>query len=105
MAVVICVAVLFFIWFVHTGVKKNNFNIWDLVQDVKAEGMRVASVIKSTFVSSFLVSTMVIIDQEFKNTLTEGMFGLYLGTWCASLIAKVVFDKSGPIAIPTAGDK
>lgn len=89
----VAIVLVYLIW---DGKRKNNFNPWDLIQDVRAEGVRVASLIKTSFMAAFLVSTMVVLDQEFKNTLSEGIFMAYLGTWCASLIAKVVFDKQDP---------
>jgi hypothetical protein len=47
----------------------------------------------------------VIVDQEIKGTMTEGVFLAYLGVWCASLIAKVVFDKKDMPALPARGGR
>lgn len=104
MVIALLIVALVMIYIVYQGTRHNHFNPWDLVQDVKADGSRVASGIKTTYQAAFLLSSYVIIDQEVKNSLTEGIFIAYLGTWCASLIAKVVFDKDGPIKIP-GGDR
>lgn len=71
----------------------NNFNAWDLVMDLKPDGTRVTSGIKFAYQCAFVLSSWVVIDNQIKGTLTEGIFGLYLSVWCASLIAKVVWDK------------
>lgn len=85
---------------IYRGVKANHFNPYDLVQDIKADGSRVASGIKITYQAAFVISSWVVIDQEIKGTLNDAIFAGYLATWCASLIAKVVWDKQEPIRIP-----
>ncbi len=94
--IVLAIVIVTFLYLIWQGNKKNNFNIWDLFQDVRDDGRRIASGIKCTYQVAFLLSSWVIIDQEIKGTLADAVFGLYLGTWCASLIAKVVFDKQAP---------
>jgi hypothetical protein len=82
----------YFIWKAQQD-SQNSFDVFDLLMDDLPNDRRKASVIKTTFMSAFIISSWVVIDQEIKLKLTEGVFGLYMGTWCASLIAKVVFDK------------
>jgi hypothetical protein len=82
---------------------RNQFNVFDLIADRMPDGTRRASGIKTAYMAAFLASTWVVIDQEIKLKLTEGIFGLYLATWCASLIAKVVFDKKDAPSFPPIG--
>lgn len=96
----LCIAA-FILWQAQRSHGKNTFDIWDLVMDTLPDGTRRASGIKSAFQTAFVLSSWVIVDQEIKGTLNDAVFGLYLGTWCASLIAKVVFDKQDP---PKLGD-
>jgi hypothetical protein len=98
--IVLGIVLVTFLYLIWQGNKKNSFNIWDLFQDIKCDGTRVASGIKCAYQVSFLLSSWVIIDQEIKGSLSEGVFLAYLGTWCLSLIAKVVFDKQDPPKIP-----
>ena len=104
LALVAC-GVIYMLWQGQRDNGKNSFDVWDLIMDRLPDGTRRASGIKYAYQMAFLLSSWVVVDNEIKSTLTEGIFGLYLGTWCASLIAKVVFDKSDPIKFPTAGDK
>lgn len=46
------------------------------------------------------VSTWVVVDNQVKGTLTEGLFGLWLGAWVGPIIARLVFDKKD---MPTPG--
>lgn len=94
----------YFLWQGQRRSGQNTFDVWDLVMDRFPDGTRRASGIKSTYQVAFLVSTWVIVDQEIKGTLNDAIFGLYLGTWCASLIAKVVFDKQDPPQFPGRND-
>lgn len=89
------------LWQAQRSHGRNTFDIWDLVMDTLPDGTRRASGIKSAFQTAFVLSSWVIVDQEIKGALGEAVFGLYLATWCASLIAKVVFDKQDP---PQIGD-
>lgn len=89
-------AILYMLWKGQRDGGKNSFDVWDLFMDTLPNGTRRASGIKSTYQAAFVLSSWVIVDQEIKGTLNDAVFGLYLGTWCASLIAKVVFDKQDP---------
>lgn len=103
MVIVLCLAVvgiLYLLWRGQRDAGSNSFDIWDLVMDIGPDGKRRASSIKCCFQAAFLLSSWVIVDQEIKGVLTEAIFGLYLFTWCASLIAKVVYDKKDPPSIP-----
>ena len=92
--------VIFILWKGQREGGRNSFDIWDLVMDTLPDGTRRASGIKCAFQGGFILSSWVIIDQEIKSTLNEAVYGLYLATWCASLIAKVVFDKKDPPSLP-----
>lgn len=94
---IIIAGVVAFVCWAHW---RNQFNIFDLITDRMPDGSRKASSIKTAYMAAFLASTWVVVDQEIKLKLTEGIFGLYLATWCASLIAKVVFDKKDAPALP-----
>lgn len=96
---VIC-SVLYMLWKAQRDKGRNSFDVFDLFMDTLPDGTRRASGIKSTYQTSFIISSWVIIDQEIKGILSDSVFGLFLATWCASLIAKVVFDKSAPPAFP-----
>ena len=93
-------AVVFMLWKGQRSGGKNTFDAWDLIMDTLPDKSRRTSGIKTAFQSAFLLSSWVIVDQEIKSTLTEGVFMAYLATWCASLIAKVVFDKQDPPKFP-----
>jgi hypothetical protein len=99
-AILIALAILLY-WGQREG-GENTFDVWDLMMDNLEGGKRRASGIKSTYLAAFVVSTWVIVDQEIKGTMTEGS-SAYLGVWCASLIAKVVFDKKDMPALPARG--
>jgi hypothetical protein len=88
--------ITYMVWQAQRKHDRNTFDIWDLVMDTLPDGTRRASGIKVAFQLSFLTTTWVIVDNELKATLNDGIFGLYLGTWCASLITKVIFDKPDP---------
>jgi len=66
-----------------------DFNAFDLIM----ENGKVSK-IALAFMLVLGVSTWVIITQQIKDKLTEGMFGLWLGAWVTPLVAKVVFGKS-----------
>lgn len=103
MAVVLALAlasVAYLMWRGQRDQDENTFDIWDLIMDTLEDGKRRASGIKTTYQVAFILTSWVVVDQELKGTLTEGVFGLYLGTWCGSLIAKVVFDKKDPPKMP-----
>lgn len=99
----ICMAA-YALWNAQRSQGRNTFDIWDLVMDTLPDKTRRTSGIKSTYQAAFLLSSWVIVDQEIKGVLSDAVFGLYLGTWCASLIAKVVFDAQKPLALP-GGEK
>lgn len=82
--------VLVSFWRAHRN-KAYTFDAFDLIM----ENDRVSK-IAVAFMLVLCVSTWVIINQEIKGKLTEGMFGLWLGAWVAPLVAKVVFNKSDP---------
>ncbi len=92
LGIVLC-AVLYMLWKAQRDKGRNSFDVFDLFMDTLPNGTRRASGIKSTYQTSFILSSWVIVDQEIKGVLTGELFIAYLGTWCASLIAKVVFDK------------
>lgn len=99
MFIVLALALLTFGYFLWQGQRsngRNTFDAWDLIMDTLPDGTRRASGIKTTYQTAFIISSWVIIDQELKGTLTATVFGLYLATWCASLITKVVFDGKTP---------
>ncbi len=108
MAVLVLVLLTFgyFLWQGQRSNGKNTFDAWDLIMDTLPDGSRRASGIKTTYQTAFIISSWVIIDQELKGTLTATIFGLYLATWCASLITKVVFDgKAAPTFTLPGSDK
>lgn len=88
--------VVYALWRAQRDNGRNTFDVYDLIMDRMPDGTRRTSGIKTTYQFAFLLSSWVIIDKEIKGDLGEAVFGLYLGTWCASLIAKVVFDKTEP---------
>ena len=98
-SVIVC-AFLYVLWRGQRAAGRNTFDFYDLVMDTLPDGSRRASGIKMAYQAGFLISSWVVVDNQIKGALTEGIFGLYLGTWCASLIAKVVFDKQDPPKFP-----
>lgn len=92
----------FILWKGQRQEGQNTFDVFDLVMDRMEDGKRIASGIKVAFQAAFILSSWVVVDSQLKGTLTEGIFGLYLATWCASLIAKVVFDKKDAPEFPMA---
>lgn len=84
-AVAIFVVVSF--WRAHCACN-TAFNAFDLI----TENGKVSK-IALAFMLAFAVTTWILIDQQIKGTLSEGVFGLYLGAWVAPLVAKVVFNK------------
>ncbi len=81
------VVVVISFWRAHRK-PEFEFNAFDLIM----ENGRVSR-LALWFNISGAVSTWVIIDLETKDRLTDGMFGLWLGAWVGSIIAKLVFDK------------
>lgn len=85
----------------------NTFDVWDLVMDTLPPGTgaqagddlpRRASAIKLFFNGAFILSSWLVVDQEIKaSPLLPSIFGIYMATWGAALIAKVVYDAK---AIP-----
>lgn len=100
---IVVITIVFVLYRAQKSGRDNNFNVWDLIMDVLPDGTRRTSGIKFAYQCAFVLSSWVVVDNQIKGTLTEGIFGLYLSVWCASLIAKVVFDKQAPITIPGAG--
>jgi hypothetical protein len=66
-----------------------DFNAFDLIM----ENGRVSK-IALTFMLAFAVTTWILIDLQLKGKMTEGYLTVYGGMWVASLVAKVVFNKS-----------
>ncbi len=97
--------VVYTLWKAQREAGRNTFDVYDLIMDTLPDGKRRASGIKCTYQTAFIVSTWVVIDQEIKGILTEGLFFAYLSVWCASLIAKVVFDKPDATGIINKIDK
>ncbi len=56
---------------------------------------------RSAFLAAFVISSWVIIDSQIKARLTEGLFGLYLGTWAVALIAAVIYGAKEMPKLPT----
>jgi hypothetical protein len=83
----------YFLWQGQRSQGENTFDVWDLFMDTLPDGSRRASGIKCAFQISFYISSWVIVDREVARTLDAALFGVYTGVWCASLIAKVVFDQ------------
>lgn len=103
MAIVLAVVlagVVFILYRAQRDNGRNSFDVWDMVMDRMPDGTRRTSGIKTAYQIAFLLSSWVVVDNELKHTLTEGIFGLYLGAWCAPLIAKVVFNKADMPTIP-----
>jgi hypothetical protein len=109
MFVVLALALATFGYFLWRGQRdsgRNTFDAWDLIMDTLPDGKRRASGIKTTYQTAFIISSWVVIDKELKGTLDASIFGLYLATWCASLITKVVFDgKNAPTFNLPGSDK
>jgi len=84
------------LWRAHK-LPEVQFNLLDLLM----ENGRVSK-IAVAFMLVLGVSTWVIVDQQVKDKLTEGMFGLWLTAWVTPLVAKVVFNK---IEMPTERGK
>lgn len=93
LGIVLC-TVLYGLWKAQRSHGRNTFDVYDLIMDTLPDGTRRASGIKCTYQVSFILSSWVVVDQEIKGILSEGLFFAYLSVWCASLIAKVVFDKN-----------
>lgn len=91
MLIILCaisIAVAYSFWRAH---KRPDvvFDFFDLIMvNGKVDKIAVA------FMLVLAVSTWVIVDQQIKGKLTEGMFGLWLGAWVTPLVAKVVFGKA-----------
>lgn len=92
------------LWKAQRDSGKNTFDVWDLMMDTIAptpgqpESSRRASAIKLFFNGAFILSSWLVVDQELKNSpLLPSIFGIYMATWGAALIAKVVYDAK---AIP-----
>lgn len=66
-----------------------DFNAFDLIMENDK-----VSRLALWFNIAGAVSTWVIVDMQMKGTLTEGMFGLWLGAWVGPIIAKLVFKKN-----------
>ncbi len=86
---VVCI-VIYFLWKAQRDGRSNTFNVWDFTMNRLPNGSRETSIVKSTYAAAFLVSTWVIVDEQIKGTLTEGIFGLWLTAWVAPLVTKLV---------------
>ncbi len=93
------VAVIVLLWRAQKE-RGNDFDFWDLLMDVQADGSRKASVAKGAFMLTFALSSWVVVDQEIKGTLTDTIFSAYLLTWAGSLIASVIFKKTDMPELP-----
>lgn len=71
--------------------RRPDFDVFDLLKE-NGKVSRIAF----WFMAAGAVSTWVIIDQEIKGKLNEGMFGLWLTAWVGPLVAKLVFNKGEP---------
>ena len=110
--VIIGVLVAYLLWRAQRNPDPNSFDIFDLVMDdiVPTEGRpqrhRKASVIKMLFLLSFGLSSWVLIDQEMKlSPQIIAIYTVYMATWCAALIAKVIFDKKDAPTVNFPGAK
>jgi hypothetical protein len=82
--------ILYSIWKAHNS-PTTDFNALDILM----ENGRVSK-IAIAFMLVLGVSTWVIVDQEVRGKLTDGMFGLWLTAWVTPLVAKVLFNKGSP---------
>ncbi len=90
----VVITLLYFLWQGQRESGANTFDVWDLVMDTFPDGSRRASPIKLCFMGAFVVSNYVLIDQEIKlSQQLPTVFGIYMATWGAALIAKVVYDQ------------
>lgn len=92
--------ILYFIWKAQRSTDPNSFDFADLVMDdvtptvEKPLRTRKASVIKLTYLCCFIFSTWLVYDQEIKlSPQLPTVFGLWMATWAAAVIAKLIFDK------------
>lgn len=92
--ILLIAVVIYMLWRAQRDQGKNSFDFWDMVMDTLPDGSRRASAIKMFFLGSFLLSSWVVVDQEIKSSqMLPSIFGIYMMTWGASLIAKVIFDQ------------
>lgn len=97
MLVVLAAATLFVLlsfWRAHRK-PGFDFDAFDLVM----ENGKVSK-IAFTFMAAFAVTTWILIDLELKGKMSEGYLTTYGGMWVASLVLRVVFNKTSP---PEAG--
>lgn len=95
--------VVYFLWRGQRQAGRDTFDVWDLIMDTLPDGSRRASIIKITFFIAFGISSWVIVNEEIKATLRPDIFGIYMATWCSSLIAKVIWDKKDPPKLELPG--
>ncbi len=104
--------VAFFLWRAQRNRDVNSFDISDLVMDdivpteLRPGRYRKASNIKMLFLSSFGLSSWVLVDQAIKlSPQLVAIYTVYMATWCAAAIAKVIFDKKDAPSINFGGTK
>lgn len=79
--------ILITFWLAHQS--NSSFNALDLIMED-----RKVSRVAFAFMLVLGVSTWVIVDQQIKGRLSEGIFGLWIASWVTPLVAKMVFGKS-----------
>jgi hypothetical protein len=80
--------VLLSFWRAHRN-SMSQFNAFDLIME---DGK--VSKIAFSYMLVLAVSTWVIVLMAWRDKLTDGMFGLWLGAWVAPLVTKLVFNKN-----------
>jgi hypothetical protein len=109
---VIVGCVLYFIWKAQRSQDPNSFDFSDLVMDditstaETPDRTRKASVIKLTYLCSFIFSTWLVYDQEIKlSPQLPTVFGLWMATWAVAVVAKLIFDKKDAPTFTLPGAK
>lgn len=102
MLTILIVGAILVAWsFWHAQRKKEfDFDVFDLVM----ENGKVSK-IGVTFMAAFAVTTWILIDLQLKGKMTEGYLTTYGAMWVASLVARVVFNKTEPEAGTTITTK
>ena len=114
-AILLAFIVLFVAWALWKAQRdrgENTFNVWDLIMDTIPPsgdlpyGGRKASAIKACFMGAFMLSSWLVFDQAVKlSPMLAQIFTIYMATWGAALIAKVIWDQKGPpqFVLPQGG--
>jgi hypothetical protein len=93
MLIILCGAAIFVLlsfWRAHRK-PGFDFNAFDLIME-KGKVSKIAF----TFMAAFGVTTWILIDLEMKGKMTEGYLTTYGAMWVASLVMRVVFNKTDP---------